>query len=227
MNSKDVIPQLFRSLPVPLVTEGDTDVCVILYLELLKTISEAFDESVYLIDLIRQQFHFISSKGIIPDLLPPKEELLSHFDFYQIVHKNDFPLVEMILKAVIGYFRLPKKPITDLAYFVFDFLITGYRGKIRMSNKIIPLPGNHQSQLAFGCLARSSAKTSGNLFAYKNGKEDMRYRYFAGEKKWLPEPLIQVNQLEWQILNVSKQGLTGEQMAYILNIKHQYLRVWQ
>ena len=223
MNPKDVISQFFRSLPVAL-TEGGTDVCVALYLELLKTVSEAFDETVYLIDFKSQRFHFVSSKGIILNLLPFEDELLSNFDFYQIVHKKDCPLVEIMFQAVIDYFRCPNKPILDLAYFVFDFLITGYKGRIRMSNKIIPLVVNHQTQLAVGNLARSTEKTSGNLFAYQNRIEDIRYRYSTGEKKWIPEPLLHLNLLEWNILNVSKQGLTGEQMADIIGIKHQYLR---
>ena len=78
--------------------------------------------------------------------------------------------------------------------------------------------------MAICCVSRSAGKTSGNLYAYCNGKEDKRYWYSFENRQWKSEPLIQISRHEWEILNLSKQGLKGEKIAEIIGITHQHLR---
>jgi len=93
-----------------------------------------------------------------------------------------------------------------------------------MSNKIIPLVVNNQAQFAICIISGVPCNSTCNLFAYQNGTKEIRYKYSLYEKKWMIEPLIHLNQFEFDILMLSKHGLTGAQMADILGIKYQYLR---
>jgi len=123
MKSKDVISKFTESLTIDSKRESDSDVILNHYLELLKRISDAFDETFYLLDLKQIRFHLISSKGLFLNILFSKKGMESEFDFYQIVHKNDHLSVEIMFQTIFDFFKHPHKPIPDLAYFVFDFIV--------------------------------------------------------------------------------------------------------
>ena len=206
-------------------SKNDNNVNVEHYFELLKAASEAFDETVYVIDFKHQRFRFVSNKGMFLGGRKPEEILSLGYDFYsELVHKKDILLFTGILQAVTDYFSNPNTPINNLSYVIFDFRICGYKGQIRLSHKVIPLVVNNQALMAICSVCPSAAKTSGNLIAYYNDSSDFCYRYSFEGSLWEKEPLIKINQLEWDILNLSKQGITGREIADIIGITEQYLR---
>ena len=226
MNQKDVISQFFGSFPIVLETENDTDASVECRLELLKTVSDAFDETVYVVDFKQPGFRFVSPKGIFLCGRSPEEVMRLGYEFFrEVVHKEDFPLVAKNLQVIAEYFSHPKTPLRDLAYIVFDFKINGYKGKLMLSQKVIPfLAVNNQAHMAICCVSRSTGKTPRSIYAYHNGKESIRYRYSFANRQWIPEPLLKLSQMEWDVLNVSRQGLKGEEIAKVVGISYSYLR---
>ena len=63
MEANDAISHFFGSLPIVLETETDSEPNIECCLELLKTASDAFDETIYVVDFKRRCFRFVSSKG--------------------------------------------------------------------------------------------------------------------------------------------------------------------
>ena len=224
MEAKDVISQFFGSLPIILETGSDTDVRVEHYLELLNTLSDAFDETVYVVDFKQQCFRFVSGKGIFLCGHSSDEVLRLGYEFYpKVIHPKDYQLVARIHQVVLNYFSQPDLPLCDLAYMVFDFRLCEYKG--RVSHKVMPLlVVNNQVLMAICIASRSASKKSGNLFAYCNGKEDVCYQYSFDDDLWKQEPMIKLTPNEWDILNVAKQELTGEEIADIFGASHQDLR---
>ena len=125
---------------------------------------------------------------------------------------------------IVDYFSHPDTPICDMAYIAFDFRIRRYKGKLMLNQKIMPLIVNNQVRMALCVVSRSVSKTSGNLFAYFNGQEESRFQYSFENELWKREELIELNQKEWDILNLSKQGMLGKEIADIIGITEKDLR---
>ena len=194
-------------------------------MEFLKTTSDLFEETVYVVDFHQQNFRYVSNKGLFLCGRLPEEILQLGYKFYtEVIHQEDFQLVAKIHQVVLNYFTHPDTPIHDLTYMVFDFRIRGYKGQLRLSQKVVPLMVNNQVRMAVCCVNRSVSETSGNLFAYYNGKKDIRYQYSFEGERWEEEPMIKLSRQEWDIISLSKQGITGYKIADILGITHQTLR---
>ena len=229
MNSKEVISQFFGSLPIVLETGRNTDARIEHYLELLKTLSDAFDETVYVVDFNPPCFRFVSSKGIFLNGRSSDEVLRLGYEFYpEVIHKKDFQHVAKYHQVIVDYFSHPKTPLRDLAYITFNFRLREYYGKMILCHKVMPfLVVNNRAKMAICCVSRSADKAPWNMYAYYNGKESIRYRYSFGNSQWIPEPMIKLSQQEWLILNVSRQGVKGEEVAEIIGVSHSYLRTIQ
>jgi len=110
-------------------------------------------------------------------------------------------------------------------HIVFDFKMRGYKGKLWFSLKFMPLIVGNQKQMAVCTVSRSTCKTPvRSIYAYHKGKESIRYRYSFGNRQWIPEPVVKLNQMEWDILKVSNHGIKGEEAAKIIGVSHSYLR---
>jgi len=225
MKSKDIITQFFGSNPIvsEAKTESDAKECC---LDLLKNLSDAFDETVYVVDFKRQCFRFVSNKGIFLSGRTPEEIQRLGYEFYpEVIHEKDYKLFARIHQVILSFFSQSDSPICDLAYMVFDFRIRGHNGKVWLSHKVIPLlVENNQVLMAICIVSRSASKTSGNLFAYYDGKEDICYQYSFNDDLWKQETMIKLTPEEWEILSVAKQELTGDEIADIIGISHQDLR---
>ena len=139
------------------------------FFELLKAVSAAFDETVYVIDFEQRCFRFVSDGGMFLCGNSPKKMMQMGYSFYrEAIFIEDYNLVENTLQAVADYFSDPKTRIRELAYIVFDFKASGYKGKIRLSHKFIPLIIDNKATMAICSVSRSASKTSGNLYAYYN-----------------------------------------------------------
>jgi len=195
------------------------------WLELFSIASDVFEETVFVVDFKHRCFLFVSNKGIFLDGHSSAEVLQLGYDFFQeIIYPKDYQLVENCLKVTVDYFSHPDTPINDLSYVVFDFRLRGYKGKLRMCLKVMPLVMNNQFQIVVCNVNRSMSKSSGNLIAYYNDKYDICFQYSFENERWNPKPLINLKQIECDILNFSKQGLSGKEMADIIGINEQSLR---
>jgi len=226
MKEKDVISQFFGSLPIILETEDVSEPNMECCLELLKTASDAFDETIYVVDFRRRCFRFVSNNGIFLSGRTPDEVQRLGYEFYpEVIDPKDYQLIARIHRVVLDYFSQQDTPICDLGYIVFDFKINGYKGKVRLSHKVMPLlVVNNQVLTAICIVSRSVSKKSGNLYAYYYGKEGVCYQYSFDDDLWKQEPMIKLTPEEWKILSVAKQELTGEEMADIIGTSHQDLR---
>lgn len=226
MISKDLTSTIFGSHSMVLKKASDIDIFVEHYWDLFKTFTDTFDETVYVVDFKLRCFHFVSNKGIFLCGRSSDEVLRLGYEFYhEVVYHKDFHLIIKIHQVIEDYFSLPNTSIRDLAFIVFDFRRSGYKGRVRLSHKVMPLLiVNNQVQMALCSVSRSASETSGNLFAYYNRKEDFCYKYSFDNELWKPAPLIEISPEEWEILNLTKQGLKDKEIADIIGITHQDLR---
>jgi len=227
MNSQDVINQFFESPPVILqagIGVG-SEVCIAHYLDLLRSLSDVFEDTVYVIDFQQRCFRYVSNKGPFLYSHRPDEVLQSGYHFYaEVIHPDDYRMLVEIHRAVVRYFSHPDTPIHDLSYVVFDIRLRGYTGKIMLSHKVFPLVVNGQANLAVCCVSSSTAGKPGNLFAYYRNQSGVRYCYSFENKLWEQAPVVQLRQLEWEILCLSKQGISDKELSDITGISYQTLR---
>jgi len=225
-NQKDVIFQFFGSLPIVSETETDIDSRVEHYLDILNAVSDVFDETVYVVDFKPPCFRFVSPKGIFLCGRSSDEVMRLGYEFYpEVIHPKDIQHVAKYHQVIVDYFSHPKIPLQDLAYIIFNFRLREYQGKMILSHKVMPfLVVNNRATMAICSVSRSADKKPWDMYAYHNGKEPVRYRYSFGSRQWIPEPIAKLNQQEWLILNLSCQGIKGEEAAKIIGISHSYLR---
>ena len=204
-------------------TKSDTD--IERYLEVLRPLSHAFDETLYVIDFKRKCFRFVSNKGIFLLGYKSDEVMKLNYNFYrEVVNKKDYPFFEKAIQVVEEYFLYPKTSIEDLTYIVFDFRIKGYKNKVMLSHKFMPLIVNNQAIMAICSVSRSASKTPGNLYAYYNSEKKVCYQYSFEGERWDTVPMIKISHTELDILSVIKHGIKGKDASDILGIEHQHMR---
>ena len=227
MKENDIISLFFGSLPKVADTESDSEPNIECCLEFLKKASETFDVTFYVVDFKHRCFRFISNKGIFLGGSTQDDVQRLGAEFYpEVVCQKDRYLVAKIHQAVMKCFS-KSDTICDLDYVVFDLRMDIYKGKgkVMLSYKIKPLlVVNNQVFLAVCTVSRSTGKTSGNLYAYYDGKEGVCCKYSFVDHFWKHEPMIKLNPEEWKILKVAKQDVTGDEIADIIGISHQNLR---
>jgi len=225
MNAKDFISHFYESLPLFVEPEGDTDTCLAHYLDLLNTVSAIFEETVYVVDFRKCCFRYVSGKGLFLGNYTPYQILQMGFDYYpMVIHPSDYDLISKIYQEVMRLLIHPATPIHDLSNIVFDFKLKGFKDKLILCHKIMPLIVNGKVQMVVCCVSSSTNTKSGNLIAYYLSKKDICYHYSIIRRQWEQMPLIQVSPLEMNILKYSKLGLSDKVLAEVIGRSYQTVK---
>ncbi len=222
MNSRDTVTDLFfERLPS---LSGESEEIVVSSLEFLRTIYPMITGSVYVIDLYKRCFRFVSPDHLFLCSHSPKEVMMLGYRFYpQIVHLEDMKLLINIHHLVFDYFHDPDVCLRDLVYVAFNFRIRQNQEELMVCHKVKPFMVNSRPQLAICVITESIRKTPGNLTAYYKGSS-FCMQYSFGKRKWEQQPVIELTPQERRVLKLAKQGKSTKETARILNMNEQSAR---
>ncbi len=180
--------------------------------------------SVYVIDLYKRCFRFVSTDHLFLCGHSPEEVQMLGYRFYpRIVHPEDLKLLIDIHHLVFDYFHHPNANLSNLIYVAFNFRIRYNKEDQMICHKVKHFMVNNRPQIAICVITESIRKTPGNLTAYYKGSS-FCMQYSFGKRKWEQQPVIELTPQERKALKLARQGKSTKETAHILNMTEQSVR---
>lgn len=187
-----------------------------------ETFSSLFTDSFYVLDIRQKQFCYIKPHNLFLCGHSVEEVMKLGYDFYsRIIHPEDLPLWENILRIIPQYLKSRKEKCEEIDYFscTFRLLHTCSFATHPLSQMVYQRmkPVWMEGELRYLiCSVQSSAiKKIGNLCLHNTGKW-MCEEYNFVTKRWKPIPLKILTERENTILLLSKQGKSTGEIAHDL-----------
>ena len=186
-----------------------------------RTFSQVAHQSLYIIDYYKRGFTYVSDNPLFLCQERPETVLEQGYDFYlKHVPEEDLTLLLEVNEAGFTFFgTIPIEERMD--YLIsYDFHLRQQNGHLILINhKLTPLLlDQHANIWTALCIASlSSNDHSGNIRIRKRGEAELLH-YDRAHKKWHKRPVVTLSDRQKEILTLSAQGLTMEQIATLLCI---------
>jgi DNA-binding CsgD family transcriptional regulator len=193
------------------------------YLQVVEAFAQTMHQSVYVIDNYKQGFLYVSDNPLFLCGQSPQDVRKSGYSFYL----NHIPSDELTMLLEINeagtqlYNKLPQNE--RLNYTIsYDFhLIQPNNRRILINHKLTPLVLDEKNNiwLALCVVTHSPNKEPGNIIVTKRGeKQKVLLRYDLSKKEWTTHKRIRLTQRQKEILALSAQGITMNEIAKELEI---------
>lgn len=198
-----------------IVSEGDYELLAS-YEQLLDAFARTTHRTIYVIDYNRKNFLYVSDNPLFLCGMPADEVKEMGYEFYiRQVPDYDLPLLLEINKA--GFLFTQYVPVEHLLEYTlsYDFHIKQPTGGVMLINhKITPLRLTKEGKiwLTFCSVSLSSHTNAGNLEVMHNG-HNTRWTYNLESKKWKEGKEIELKDVEKNVLKLSAQGYTTNEIA--------------
>lgn len=181
-----------------------------------QVLSEISYESVYIIDYVKQGFLYVSKNPIFLCGCTPEEVLKDGYNFYfKHVPKNDLALLLKINEVGFAFWQ-DLSPEDRLKYVIsYDFhLMQPQGGLLLVNHKLIPVFLNKEGNawIALCVVSISPNSTSGNI-KFNSKELDRHFQYNLQTNTWTAVERVKLNSREKEILLLSAQGLTMDNIA--------------
>jgi DNA-binding CsgD family transcriptional regulator/predicted RNA-binding Zn-ribbon protein involved in translation (DUF1610 family) len=197
-----------------------------LHYDIVGTIASLHAEAIYIIDLKKQNFYYVSDHDLCLCGRSQKEIMRQGHNFYaEIIHQDDLFLFENIYYIINSY--ITEHP--DVSYFSFIARIknhsqTDESDYLKVFHKLKPI-FSPEGELILGAylLTLSTKLDSGNIRAYCN---DSLYfdEYSIPNEEWTGHKIEYLTKREMKILEFHKQGFDNKTIAGKLCIASDTLR---
>jgi DNA-binding CsgD family transcriptional regulator len=190
----------------------------------LKQISTIINESLYVIDLHKRCFHFVSDHDLFLSGHSSDDALKMGYDFFsKVVHPNDLQLFIEIHRAILHYLSDPDNNPPDIEYFAFNVKFLHCGLPLMVYHKMTPIFLNGCARMVVCHLSGSVIRKSGNLGIY--GKDKKTYSsYSFAKKQWQEKKIIKLTNREKEILKLARQGKCNKEIADILHVTEKTIR---
>lgn len=211
------IQDFFKPIPLDSVPSAKDYESIQSYIHLANTLSHLTYQTIYLIDYYKRGFHYVSENPLFLCGRTPKQVLSSGYLFYlENVPEKDLQLLLQINEA--GFKFYSNIPLEErLNYSIsYDFRLKQPNGHLILINhKLAPLALDEDGNIWIAlCVASlSSNEKPGNIAIVKNGAEKKIFEYGLFTKKWHERKTVKLNEQEKEILILSTQGLTVQNIA--------------
>jgi len=191
------------------------------YIQVAEAFARTTHQSVYILDYYKKGFLYVSDNPLFLCGQSVKSVLKSGYDFYiNHVSKNELPMLLEINEAGFQFYN--RIPTHDrLNYTIsYDFhLIQPSKRPTLINHKLTPLvlDREHNIWLALCIVTHSSGDKAGNIFITKKG-ENKRFQYDVSLKDWVKQKRINLTTHQKQILALSIQGFTMDEIARELKL---------
>lgn len=187
-----------------------------MYVQFLEAVSRITYKSIYVIDYFKKNFLHVAKNPLFLCGMSAEEVKEMGYEFYlRNVIEDDLPLLLEINR--IGFtFAASVAPADRLEYSLgYDFHIIQPSGKpILIHHEITPLHLTRDGKiwLALCIVSLSSQTKSGNIEVTRHGY-NLRWKYDMNSKKWIQSPRIELKDYEKDILLLSSQGYTMNEIS--------------
>jgi DNA-binding CsgD family transcriptional regulator len=196
------------------------------YIRVLGAITNTMDESVYVVDLYKKQFLYVSLNSQFQCGYTSSEVLSLGYQYYfKIVYKEDLPLLMRMYKEVLSYLK-NANDLLRLKYLMFTYRVVLHNEEVLMVNhKVVPLlhEKGQDVRLVVCKVSHSIRKESGNLMALYDEPHRL-YSYSFEQEQWCDEHIIMLTDREKGILKLAKQGKSTKEMAAMLHSRENTIR---
>jgi DNA-binding CsgD family transcriptional regulator len=182
----------------------------------LEAVARMTYKSLYVIDYFRRNFLYVSDNPLFLCGLPTEKVREMGYLFYlENVPEEDINMLVEINRAGFDFFE--KIPREDRRNYVisYDFHLMEGEKKTLVNHKLTPILLNDEGKLwlAACMVSMSPKKVSGNIEVRKIDNAIMCWRYSLTKHQWnkKDEPILK--KIEKQILMLSAQGLTINEIA--------------
>ncbi|MGN6212008.1 response regulator transcription factor [Parafilimonas sp.] len=185
-------------------------------IQLAKAFSQMTYQSLYIVDYSKRSFIYVSDNPIFLCGTKPEQVLKEGYMFYlRNIPEKDLEMLLQINKAGFAFFnQLPKEERFN--YFIsYDFHLKQPKGDLMLINhKLKPLLlDQHGNPWIALCLVSISSNNKAGNIKFKNSELNKSYEFNIETNEWYEMETIALNNREKNILMLSAQGLTMEQIA--------------
>lgn len=187
-----------------------------LFIKFAQAFTQLTHQSVYIIDYYKRGFVYVSDNSLFLCGQSAKQVEAAGYLFYlNNVPESDLELLLEINEAGFAFYK--EIPVKDrLDYMIsYDFhLIQMNKGLLLINHKLTPLLLDKDANiwLALCVVSPSSTDKAGNINIRKRG-ENKFYHYDLESKTWQEQTAVSLSEREKEILILSGQGLTMDDIA--------------
>ena len=193
------------------------------YLQVVEAFAQTMHQCVYIIDHYKQGFLYVSDNPLFLCGQSAQEVRKAGYNFYlEHVPPEELSMLLEIKEAGVRFYN--KVPVNErLNYTIsYDFhLIQPNKRRILVNHKLTPLvlDDEHNIWLALCVVTHSPNNEAGNIIITKRGeKQKLSLRYDLTTKEWIAEKRIRLTARQKEILALSAQGITMNEIAKELAI---------
>jgi len=228
MNSKSITSRFFENAEGIIAASNGDHSAIIHYLDLISSLSA---ESIYLLDLTRRKFCYVSPNASFLCGYSVEDALSLGYELYpKIVHKDDLSFVVHIHWAALRYLSKIREKRDEIDYFFYEF-------RLQQRYSFIATPVSQmtyhrvkpiwkEDKLAYFICA------VGSSVAQKNPRPPCLYfkdrltcnEYSFKTQRWIPVAIEPLTELERAMLILALQGKTGHCIAKELGFGYSNFR---
>lgn len=186
----------------------------------LDAVARILPYSMYIIDYYKQNFLYISPNRLFLNNTSIEEiKNLGYLYYNRLLPLEDRKFLEFINKEGFDfYYKLPEEGRANYSISYDFFIFSGpNKRKVLVNQKLTPILLNNKNQiwLALCTLSISPHKKQRGVIIRKAGA-DSHYTYDFCNKKWQHVNIPKLKDIDIDILKLSEQGLSNQEIADIL-----------
>lgn len=185
------------------------------YVEAIKSIVQIAYESIYVIDYNAQNFLYVSPNPLFLCGMTPEEVRQLGYKFYMThVPEDELKMLLRINTVGFQFFNRQPKEERHLFSISYDFHILNNGQSILINHKLTPLAMDRNGHMWLGVcyVSISNNDCSGNIRVQKAG-QSCYWIYEPAIDKWIEKEGIKLTDCEKEVLMLSAQGLTVDEIA--------------
>ncbi len=215
------ITEFFKPLDLKFPPTVENQKEVELYLRVVDAFALSTHQCVYIIDYYKKGFLYVSNSPLFLCGYSATEVLKFGYDFYEkCVPPDELAMLLEINEAGFQFYnQIPKQDRLDYTI-SYDFhLIQPNKRLTLINHKLTPLvlDKEHNIWLALCVITHSSSSKAGNINIIKRG-ENKLFQYDRSIKEWVVQKVIKLSSHQKQILALSKQGFSMNEIAHELKV---------
>ena len=186
------------------------------YIRFADAISQLTYHSIYLIDYYKKSFPYVSDNPLFLCGKTAWQVRKAGYSFYlKNVPYDDLKLLLKINEAGFEFYNKIDPDDRTNYSISYDFRLKQPNSHLLLVNhKLTPLvlDLNGNIWIALCVVSLSSNKNPGNILV-RNVEEQLFFKYDLTQRRWIEQKSIRLNSQEKEILALSSQGLTVEEIA--------------